>query len=209
MFSELLDKLHSKKVVVIGAGGLGGNIVNLISRLGIGKILIFDGDVFDSSNINRQLYCNQLTLGKNKAEVAAEETRKIGISDAEAIPDFFQEKYFPLLKGYDCIIDATDNVNARLYLEQVAIRSGITVIHGAINAYFGQIAVVRPGDKTLSKLYSGKIEPTRETISYIPATVAALQVCQMVKFLSNAGALDREEVLLVDMFSCQTRTIKL
>lgn len=207
MFSELTEQLKSKKIAVIGAGGLGGIIINLLARMSLGKIIIFDGDVFDNSNLNRQLHCNLTTIGQNKAKVAAEEAMKISLSETVAVAEFFQEKHLPLIKGFDCIIDATDNVSTRLYLEQISIRTGITIIHGAINAFFGQVAVVRPGDKTLSKLYLGRVDRVRETISIVPSLVGTFQACQAAKFLVGSNCLKSGEVLLIDVYSCDIKVI--
>lgn len=207
MFTELSKELKNKKIVVVGAGGLGGNIINHLSRLGVGEIIIIDGDSFDESNLNRQLYANLTTIGKNKALVAAEESNKIGLSIATAIPEFLSESHIPILKGADCIFDATDNISARLYLEQLSARLQIPIIHGAVNAFSGQIAVIRPGDKTLSKLYFGKNIPNVPTLNFVPSTIANLQVCQMIKLFSDSGALKSGEVMLVDIFLCEIRII--
>lgn len=207
MFKDLIKDLKNKKIVVVGAGGLGGNIINHLARLGVGEIIIFDGDSFDESNLNRQLYANSITIGKNKALTAAEESNKIGLSKAIGIPEFLSENHLPILKGADCIFDATDNISSRLYLEQISSRLQIPIIHGAVNAFSGQIAVIRPGDKTLSKLYFGKTIPSVAALNFVPSTIANLQVCQMIKFFSNSGALKSGEVLLIDIFSCEIKII--
>ena len=62
--------LRTKKIAVIGCGGLGRHIIELMTRIGIGAIRAVDGDVFDSSNLNRQLLSETALLGCSKAETA-------------------------------------------------------------------------------------------------------------------------------------------
>ena len=64
------ELLRTKKVAVIGCGGLGGYIIEQLARLGIGTIRIVDGDVFEESNLNRQLFSDMNVLGKPKTEVS-------------------------------------------------------------------------------------------------------------------------------------------
>ncbi|MBP8653810.1 MAG: ThiF family adenylyltransferase, partial [Proteocatella sp.] len=59
--------LRSKKIAVIGCGGLGGYIIEMLARLGVGTLAVADGDVFEESNLNRQLLSDTGVIGKNKA----------------------------------------------------------------------------------------------------------------------------------------------
>ena len=64
--------LHTKTVFVAGCGGLGGYLIEMLLRLGVGTIRAADGDAFEASNLNRQLLSSPQTLGQSKAEAAAE-----------------------------------------------------------------------------------------------------------------------------------------
>ena len=72
--------LNSKKVFVAGCGGLGGYIIEYLTRLGIGEIIACDGDSFDETNLNRQLLSTEANLGKNKALAAKERAKSINSS---------------------------------------------------------------------------------------------------------------------------------
>ena len=69
--------LRTKKIAVIGCGGLGGHLIDLLARLGIGSILAVDGDIFDASNLNRQLLSQVSLLGTEKARAAADRVRMV------------------------------------------------------------------------------------------------------------------------------------
>ena len=69
--------LRHKRVLIVGCGGLGGNLISIFSRIGVGKLRIVDGDVFEATNLNRQLFSEIPVLGQNKARVAAERVARI------------------------------------------------------------------------------------------------------------------------------------
>ena len=71
--------LHTKKIAVIGCGGLGGHVVELLARIGIGSIRAVDGDVFDVSNLNRQLLSEVALLGTSKAMAAVQRIGSINL----------------------------------------------------------------------------------------------------------------------------------
>ena len=98
-YSEQI-KLLKSRVAVIGCGGLGGNIVELLARLGIGELTLVDGDGFSENNLNRQLLCREENLGHNKAETAAERIRLINSSIRTKIfPKFIDsENIFEMIK---------------------------------------------------------------------------------------------------------------
>jgi tRNA A37 threonylcarbamoyladenosine dehydratase len=77
-FSKEENELfRNKSVAVIGCGGLGGYIIEMLARLGIGNITVVDGDVFNETNLNRQLYSSPNVIGKNKALIAKNRIIKI------------------------------------------------------------------------------------------------------------------------------------
>ena len=101
--------LLTKTVAVLGAGGNGGFVLEYLARLGVKKIIIFDGDSFDISNLNRQIYCNETTLGKNKAEVAFNNLHKINPNiEIESFSTFAGSNFkedFEILNKVDFIFD--------------------------------------------------------------------------------------------------------
>src|SRR5699024_11977244 len=59
--------LNESKVCIVGCGGLGGYIIELLGRIGVGNLTVIDGDVFDETNLNRQVLCHTKNIGQNKA----------------------------------------------------------------------------------------------------------------------------------------------
>jgi len=82
---EEQKKLGASKVVVLGLGGLGGSVCEMLARVGIGHLILIDGDVFDSSNLNRQLLCQEKLIGFPKAK-AAEKRIASGVPSPYVLP---------------------------------------------------------------------------------------------------------------------------
>lgn len=182
-------KLLASSAVVVGCGGLGGWIVELLARAGVGRLTLVDGDVFSDSNLNRQLLCTEATLGRNKAETAAARVREVnGAVEAVARPAMLtRENAGELLVGCSVVFDALDNLSSRLVLLEEARALGVPLIHGAIAGWWGQCAVA--GDDALASLWRGRGEKGVETASgtppFTPAAVAALQVAMGIRVLTG------------------------
>lgn len=198
-------KLSALKVCVVGCGGLGGYIIELLGRLGIGYITIVDGDVFDMTNLNRQLVSNENNIGMYKV-FEAKERMKIVNKDVyiEAICENLNEdNALKLLEGHNIILDALDNVSSRRLLQKYANKLDIPFIHGAISGWYGQITTVFPGDSTMDKLYEGvetKIDNLLGNPSFTPALVASIQVSEALKVLLSRGDLLRGKVLFINTY---------
>ena len=85
--------LQHKRVLIVGCGGLGGNLISIFSRVGIGHLRIVDGDVFEATNLNRQLFSEVPVLGHNKARVAADRVVRINPEiEIDAVETFLTEE---------------------------------------------------------------------------------------------------------------------
>jgi molybdopterin/thiamine biosynthesis adenylyltransferase len=76
-------KLAASTVAIVGCGGLGGNMAEEFARLGIGTLILVDGDRIEESNLNRQLFATEKNIGQPKVEAAKEQTRKDSIAKIE------------------------------------------------------------------------------------------------------------------------------
>ncbi len=146
--------LHTKKVLVIGAGGLGGFVIEGLARMGIKTIGVCDYDVFEASNLNRQLLSNEEVLGQQKAIVARKRIHLIDstINVTTYITAFPNEQITDDIEKYDLVIDCLDNLKTRFLLENYCIEHNKLLIHGAIGGYYGTVGVVTSDNRILSKL---------------------------------------------------------
>ncbi|MDE6579376.1 MAG: tRNA threonylcarbamoyladenosine dehydratase [Ruminiclostridium sp.] len=128
---EKVDKLKNSAVAVFGLGGVGSYVVEALVRAGIGSLLLVDGDVIAPSNINRQLYALQSTIGRDKAEIARERCLDINpdcIIDArKAIVTADNIGDFPL-ENCSYAVDAVDDVRAKKAIILRCKELGVPVI---------------------------------------------------------------------------------
>lgn len=124
-----LERLKRSKVLILGVGGVGSYATEVIGRTAVGSITLMDGDAVSESNINRQLVALCSTVGRNKAEVAAERLRDIN-PDAEitAIAEFYEKSGDVDVSKYDFVVDAIDDVNAKVELIRECVRAKVPVV---------------------------------------------------------------------------------
>lgn len=201
------EQLAGFKVCVVGCGGLGGFILEMLARIGIGKITAIDGDTFDVSNLNRQLLSRENNIGKSKALIAKEHLAEVNSTvEVTAITAFLdQDNGKRLVKGHDVVIDALDNMQSRKILETACSGEGIPMIHGAIAGWYGQVAVILPEKNLLSKIYPDNMEKGAETDlgnpSFTPAAVASIQVSECIKLLLKRDGLLADKMLTIDLLT--------
>ena len=199
------DELGEKKAAVIGCGGLGGYAIEMLARAGVGHLRVCDGDVFDETNLNRQLLCTEDVLGKSKAAAAAERIKAVNSkTEAEAFCcNLTEENADEILAECDVVIDALDSVGAKLMLQRACRRQEIPMIHGAIGGWFGQVTTIFPGNDTLSLIYSDDTEVSQElgNPSFSPAMVSAIQVSEAVKVMLGKDDILMRKLLFIDLMT--------
>ncbi len=183
---EDMEKLAGSRVLVVGCGGLGGNIIEYLTRAGVGHLTVVDGDVFEESNLNRQILSTSDNIGKKKAIAAAERVKAVDPAvDVTPVCEFLtKENASALMADADLVIDALDNAAARLVLEDAAAEAGLTIVHGAICGWDLQAMVVPPGSGLLHQMYSDDYVPASKTsLSFTPAACASIEASLAVTCL--------------------------
>lgn len=197
--------LHDAKVCVIGCGGLGGYVIEMLARLGVGSITVIDGDVFEESNLNRQILSDVESIGESKALTAKKRMQLVNPEiKVKAIQDLLSPHNAEyLLQGHDVIVDALDNIDTRFLVQQIAKKLQTPFVHGAIAGWYGQIATIFPGEDTLGKIYKNKVVNGKEKLlgnpAFTPALISSIQVSEVVKILIGRGELLRNKMLFVNV----------
>ena len=128
---EKTAAFREKKIVLVGLGGVGLYALENLARAGIKRFVLIDGDVFEPSNLNRQLYATIDTLGQKKAEAAKARIARINPAiEAEVVPEFLSKDNIDDIvpKDADFIIDAIDDIPAKAEIILFALKNGIPVI---------------------------------------------------------------------------------
>jgi len=180
--------LREKTVLVAGCGGLGGYLIEMLLRIGVGEIRAADGDCFEASNLNRQLLSTPEYLGRSKAEVAAERAAAVnpGVRFV-AVSEFVTEANVgQLIRGCDAVLDALDNIASRHMLAKACAQAQIPMVHGAICGWSAQAAIVMPGDGLIEMIYpEGAALSSKASLSFTPPFCAALQTALCVRLLTG------------------------
>lgn len=209
-------ELFRSTVAVIGCGGLGGYILEELARLGVGRLLAIDPDVFEEHNLNRQLLSTPADLGRPKALVAVERISRINPAvTVVARPTAFSRANGPeLLQGAGVVVDALDNIETRLELAEVCRDLGLPLVHGAIGGWYGQVTTQFPGEYTLERIYSRRpdnkgIEKRLGNPSFTPAVVASLEVAEVAKILLGTGESLSQRLLTINLLTMEMETVEI
>lgn len=203
------ELLKTKSVCVIGCGGLGGGVIEGLTRLGVGRLTIVDKDVFDETNLNRQVLSNENNLGVSKAEEGARQMYEIN-SEVKITPvnsELTADNCIEIIGGHDVVVDAVDNIAARRILEDACEKADIPLVHGAIAGWYGQISVVMPGSRIMHELYQENDTSDKENPlgnpSFTPAVVSAMEVAETLKLLLGQQSVIQNKLLSIDIMNHQ------
>lgn len=201
--------LKGKRILIVGCGGLGGHIVDQLARIGIGFLRVVDGDVFEESNLNRQLLSQVPLLGASKAKAAADHVRRVNPDVAVEEVDAFltEENAARLISSCDIVMDALDNIPSRRILAGACREAGVPYIYGAIQGWVAQAAISMPGDNLMETLFPENVViRDKSVLSFTPALCAAMQTALCVKLLTGRAA-EAGTVYYFDLLNQEFETI--
>lgn len=200
------DMLSQCHVVVLGCGGLGGSVAESLARIGVGKLTLVDNDVFVLSNLNRQRFSTSKTIGRSKVEVAKDKLFEIN-DQVEVV----SKKVFinasnidELTEGCDVIIDALDNFETRMILENANL--DVLIISAAVAGYNGWLTMSKPGYRNIKHLCSDVnkgVEQTFGNLSFTVNILAELEVNLAIRSLLG------EDVSLHGFYFVDLRTFEI
>ena len=212
------QKLFDAKVLIIGAGGLGSPIALYLAAAGVGTIGIADADVVDLSNLQRQVIHFTKDLGVPKVESAAEKMRAIN-------PDVNVHTYHEFLlannirkiiKGYDFVIDGTDNFAAKFLINDACVLEKIPFSHGGILRFNGQTMSVVPGESACYRCVfhapppAGAVPTCSQAgiLGAVAGMLGTIQAVEALKFIIGNGELLTNTLLTFDAHTLDFRKIR-
>lgn len=209
-------RLLGSTAAVIGCGGLGGLVVELLARAGVGRLVLVDGDTFSDHNLNRQILCDESNLGQSKARAAARRAASVnGAVETRVFDSFLDEANAQIiLSGCNAAVDALDSNGARRILRHACREAGISMVHGAIAGFWGQVGVFSPEDATPwdgpeGDLPDRGIELETGNPPFTPAVIAALEAAEAVKLLADVSKPLRHRILWADLDRAEFHKLKL
>ncbi len=196
------EKLKKARVFIAGAGGLGSPASMYLAVAGVAAIRIVDHDAVELSNLNRQILHWNRDIGHGKVGSARDKLEKLNPAvDIEAIRESItEENVSELVDGSDLIIDALDNWGARMLLNRVALKRDIPLFHGAVAGFEGRAMTIIPRRTAcLGCLHKAPV-PEKKTpvIGVTPCIIAGIQATEAIKFLTGAGTLLENRLIMYD-----------
>ena len=188
-------RLRSRRVAIVGLGATGSVIAAWLARAGVGHLTLIDRDLVETSNLQRQILFLEADLFRAKAETAAQRLREANseVDVAARVKDLTSGNARELLKGFDLIMDGTDNFEARFLINDHSILTGTPWIYaGAIGGEGMVWPIAPPGTPCLRCLMeeppaSGDVDTCDSTGVLGPAVgvVGSWAAMEALKFLSG------------------------
>ncbi|KAJ8908054.1 hypothetical protein NDN08_008151 [Rhodosorus marinus] len=144
-----LNGLGLKKVLVVGAGGVGCELLKNLGMSGFERVTLIDLDTIDVSNLNRQFLFRKEHVGQAKAKIAAAAIEKMlhGKCKVDPIVGNIKEERFSakFFGEFDVVLNALDNLDARRHVNRMCLNAKVPMVESGSTGYLGQVTVVHPG----------------------------------------------------------------
>ena len=212
-------KITLSKVFIVGAGGLGCPIADLLCRAGVGEIGIIDNDKISLSNLNRQTLFNTSEINKYKVDVLKKKLRDINplVKVNKYRKRINEDNIYNLISNYHIIVDASDNFQTKFLLNEKSFKLKKKLVVGAISRYDGHIFVFdfknnknaclkcfyqeKPSDEILNCDDEGILGTTANI-------VGSLQANEVLKLILGSNNVLKNSILILDTLNLKIRLVK-
>ncbi len=200
--------LLRSRASIVGLGGLGGAVTEILARIGIGTLTLIDADTFEESNLNRQFLSTYHLLEASKTKAAIKRVREINPTitvngHEELLDDNNAER---LIEKSDVIVDCLDNIQSRFFLENAAKKVGSPLVSAAVAGGYGHVTSIFPKDKGLTLIYGDSdilpqkgAETSLGCLPHAVTLLAAMETSEVVKILLSKGSVLRNKLCVIDL----------
>ena len=191
------ERLSRSSVLLVGLGGLGSPAALYLAAAGVGRLGLVEFDRVDVSNLQRQILYGSADEGRPKLEVAAE---RLGALNPDLELTLIAERLgadnaMDLVRGYDLVLDGTDNFPARYAVNDACAISGVPNVHGAVQRFEGQVTVLAHPDGPCYRCLFPEPPPPGTVpacadagvLGVLPGTIGMLQATEALKLLTGIG----------------------
>lgn len=213
------QKLLAANILIVGAGGLGSPAAIYLAAAGVGNITIYDNDVVDLSNLQRQIAHHTPDIGTDKV-ISTRQTLNQLNPDVQirAVKQRLggEQLDFEVLQA-DVVLDCSDNFSTRFAINNACVKHQTPLVSGAAIRFEGQVTVFTPGKNTspcYNCLYNSDGEElqncaTNGVIAPITGIVGSIQALEAMKLIMNIGETLTGRLLLLDGLTMEWNTMKL
>ncbi len=210
-------KLLDSKVLIIECGRLGSPIAFYLAAAGIGKLGLVDSDNVELSNLQRQILHFSSDVGVPKTKSAKEKVELLN-------PDVKVETYnfritkdniFDIIKGYDIVVDGSDNFPTRYLVNDACVLMGKPLSHGAILQFYGQVTTIIPKKSACYRCLfkepppAGAVPSCQEAgvLGVVAGVIGAIQATEVIKWILQKGELLLNKLLIYDALDMEFRKV--
>ena len=189
------QRIQQAKVLIVGAGALGSASAEMLARAGIGQLTIVDRDYVEWSNLQRQQLYSEADVHHKLPKVIAAKKRLAQINSEIAIEGIVEDVHGlnieTLMKGHTIVVDATDNFETSLIINDAAMKQGIPYIFGACVGSYGLTLPIIPGETPCLHCLLQHLPldtmtcDTVGVVSPIVQVIAAFQVTHVLKWFAG------------------------
>ena len=212
-------RLKAARVLIVGAGGLGSPAALYLAAAGVGTMGLVDFDVVDATNLHRQLLHGTRDVGRRKLDSARDRLRDVN-------PHVHVECYdtrltasnaLEILRGYDVVLDGTDNFATRYLVNDACVLLGIPNVYGSIFRFEGQASLFATEQGPCYRCLfpepppPGSVPSCAEggVLGVLPGLVGTIQATEAIKFIAGIGQSLAGRLLLIDALTMQFRTFRI
>ena len=211
--------LKKSRVLLVGAGGLGSPVALYLAAAGVGTIGLVDFDSVDLSNLQRQILHGSAGIGSAKTDSARDRLRDINPNvQVEPYPTrLTSTNALEIARGYDLLVDGTDNFATRYLVNDTSVLLGIPNIYGSVYRFEGQVSVFGTPDGPCYRCLfrdppPPELVPTCAeggVLGVVPGLVGTIQATEAIKMLLALGDALVGRLLTIDALSMAFRTIEI
>jgi len=213
------QKILAAKVLIIGAGGLGSPVAMYLAAAGIGSIVIYDDDVVELSNLQRQIAHHTPDIGLDKVISTRETLKKLNPDvHVKAVKQRLAGEQLDIeVMNADVVLDCSDNFSTRFAINKACVKHQTPLVSGAAIRFEGQVSVFTPGinnSPCYNCLYSSDGEElqncaTNGVIAPITGIVGSIQALEALKIIMAIGKPLTGRLLLLDGLTMEWNTMRL
>jgi adenylyltransferase/sulfurtransferase len=210
-------RLKASRVLVVGAGGLGSPVALYLAAAGVGHLGLVDFDDVDLTNLQRQLLHGTRDVGRSKLESARDRLHDVNPNvDVALYPErLTSANALGIMRGYDVVVDGTDNFATRYLTNDACVLLGIPNVYGSVYRFEGQSSVFATADGPCYRCLfrepppPGLVPSCAEggVLGVLPGMIGTIQANETIKLLIGSGEPLVGKLLLCDALAGSFRTI--
>jgi len=211
--------LKESRVLLVGAGGLGSPVALYLAAAGVGTLGLVDFDAVDLSNLQRQILHGSAAIGSSKIASARDRLRDINPNVEMVGYDtrFTSSNALEIARGYDLIVDGSDNFATRYLINDTSVLLGIPNVYGSVHRFEGQASVFGSPDGPCYRCLFREPPPPHlvpscaeaGVLGVVPGLVGTIQATETIKMLLGLGDTLAGRLLTIDVMTMAFRTIEI